>query len=1129
MENEEVTMSGDVRPWIDAIQAVLDGTADAATKARLGAALRDDPALRRAYREQVAAEMDLRVSDPELRDRLAPLLAPKPHRVLRLPRFALALAATLLVCVVIAATTAVVVSSSATSEGSATAPAIRATASEGSAKVSTIRAAASKSSASAFEGSAKASLPSAAVTQATSQSATSHQPPATSQSATSYQPPATSQSATSYQPPATSQSVVTSAAAGLPVVAYWPFGSDTVNDTTGNGHALTASGVTFGGDGAATLNGAQTAFNTASALDLGICTTGVTFECFVKTTQTTLGFLFEHSANQNTTAGTFYFDVNETSGSKLAGFLLNLTASTPTASSGRKGLNSTTKVCDGAWHHLAAVYDPSDNSWKCYVDRVLQSSATMTTTGALRSDTLYIGSRANTTLKLTGEIDDIRITAAALGTADFLQARTGLPSPSIDEATATASTSASMTNITLVSTTGYLGANASSAQFYAVASTNADFSDPVFSGAFGDEVTSAPATRTTVFENLKGDTTYYFRVSLTNSAGYGAATRLSATTHGPGTAYWTYYPAGATLPDGTIYGTGTNVLADGNWVLRVGVLNASDHTLQLTKYLAGAGECNLGPDSVITDAGGNFYTITATGAAAFSGNATITGMVFPATLVSFSGNNHCFFDGCKTLRRVVLHAPGLTKIGSYNFRNCTALAEADFDLPSLATNDYSAFVGCSALVADIATVCPPTVTCLGGNAFNGCSKLYGELVLTNLASLGGADFSGCGGLTSARLASATLTSIPGLSFFNCTSLSNVVLDAPCVTRMNDRCFYACPITNNWRDVIPTGVQVFESGAFTYGHIKGDLVLTNCVLVNATSLSGNDLTSVSFLSTNPVSIYTYKTHVGAFCNCPNLGTVVFGSAAPSYIAYDVSNLTDFPFYNCPLTNVTFYGAAPTNTEQIGYGILRSIAGTATSTDHACTIYCSKRQPGWSELAAPFLNDEERANAPAGCFGVYTNSMGWRLAWMVHRKSPYDGAGGFVIRICDNNVIVPYNWISNNLAKADCASNTAISNALVSTGANGLKRWESYALGLKPDNPSSVVLCDMWQDGDARTATFCARNVAPNTNENLSVQYVLEGSPDGRAWSYSLVSATNAISLSLPAVYSFFRVRADILIQ
>ena len=141
----------------------------------------------------------------------------------------------------------------------------------------------------------------------------------------------------------------------------------------------------------------------------------------------------------------------------------------------------------------------------------------------------------------------------------------------------------------------------------------------------------------------------------------------------------------------------------------------------------------------------------------------------------------------------------------------------------------------------------------------------------------------------------------------------------------------------------------------------------------------------------------------------------------------------------------------------------------------------------------------------------------------------GAGGFVIHICDNDLAVPTDWISNCFAAAAIPWNdVAVSNALVSTGVNGIPGWESYALGLDSEAADSVILCDAKQDASPSEVTFVARNVNPATNDAFTVSYVLEGFAGGN-WEVAKTSPSNSLALSLPANYSLFRIRADIVLQ
>ena len=69
--------------------------------------------------------------------------------------------------------------------------------------------------------------------------------------------------------------------------------------------------------------------------------------------------------------------------------------------------------------------------------------------------------------------------------------------------------------------------------------------------------------------------------------------------------------------------------------------------------------------------------------------------------------------------------------------------------------------------------------------------------------------------------------------------------------------------------------------------------------------------------------------------------------------------------------------------------------ADSEDRRVIMYCSKKK-GWKDFAAKLTKGTyEESAAPAGCFGVYTNSAGQRKAWMVHL--PQKGDYGMCIRV------------------------------------------------------------------------------------------------------------------------------------
>ena len=218
---------------------------------------------------------------------------------------------------------------------------------------------------------------------------------------------------------------VTGTVTSADVIAYWDFSSDSngVTDVSGNFHSLNNSGVAIS-NGAAFFDGTQASFRTASALDLR-GKAGLTVEFFMRTPVTDrLMMILEHSANAGANNGAFFFDANDIG---LAGAVCNTYQC-----AGDWNVQNTAAgaLSGGGWHHVAMVFDPSKAAGQrkaFYFDGIAQGTFAGyggDTFTDFANDVLYIGSRADASLKFTGELDDVRISGAALAPAQFLQART---------------------------------------------------------------------------------------------------------------------------------------------------------------------------------------------------------------------------------------------------------------------------------------------------------------------------------------------------------------------------------------------------------------------------------------------------------------------------------------------------------------------------------------------------------------------------------------------------------------------------------------------------------------------------------------------------------------------------------
>ena len=201
-------------------------------------------------------------------------------------------------------------------------------------------------------------------------------------------------------------------------IAYWPFDkpAELLVDASGNGNALTGSGVTVDAGGSAVFDGSQSGFATLAPLPL-YPYESMTVEWFMKTSMSGLGIVLETSANALSNPGSFYTCANES-----AGYQMTRTHS----------LVSDWSAADGRWHHYALVYNWSAltaDIVRVYRDGVQVTTrfSSNTSPARLRAGTLFIGTRNGSQYPFVGQLDDIRITGRALAPTEFMTKRSAVP------------------------------------------------------------------------------------------------------------------------------------------------------------------------------------------------------------------------------------------------------------------------------------------------------------------------------------------------------------------------------------------------------------------------------------------------------------------------------------------------------------------------------------------------------------------------------------------------------------------------------------------------------------------------------------------------------------------------------
>ncbi|MDX9868258.1 MAG: LamG-like jellyroll fold domain-containing protein, partial [Kiritimatiellia bacterium] len=199
-----------------------------------------------------------------------------------------------------------------------------------------------------------------------------------------------------------------------------------LQDVSGNNNVLTNAGVSFSA-GTALFNGNHAVFRTLSALRLARHY-NLTAECFLRVPTNIpsgSGMAVELSNNPLVRQGVFTLVGVKGSASGYPGAVESSFRNLSLYNSDRSANGA---VTDGNWHHLAIVID--NRSFRSlrvrlYLDSALQSASEYNddTYCAFRDDFLYIGSRGDSSLRLTGQLDDVRITAAALTPDQFLKER----------------------------------------------------------------------------------------------------------------------------------------------------------------------------------------------------------------------------------------------------------------------------------------------------------------------------------------------------------------------------------------------------------------------------------------------------------------------------------------------------------------------------------------------------------------------------------------------------------------------------------------------------------------------------------------------------------------------------------
>ena len=234
-------------------------------------------------------------------------------------------------------------------------------------------------------------------------------------------------------------------------------------------------------------------------------------------------------------------------------------------------------------------------------------------------------------------------------------------------------------------------------------------------------------------------------------------------------------------------------------------------------------------------------SVTSLGNTMFQNCSRLTSITIPNSVTSIDSSA---FENCRGLTSINVNSSNsnYSSINGILFnKNQTTLVKypagktsTSYTIPNSVTSIGSqAFDNCSRLIS---ITIPDSVNEIGYATFEGCSGLASVTIPDSVTSLGGSAFQSCSGLTSITIGNS-VTSIGTYMFFSCRKLTSITIPVN-VTEIRSSAFYACSGLQSI--TIPKSVTSIDSSAFY-----------NCSSLTRVYYAGdiNDWVSIDFGSRN----------------------------------------------------------------------------------------------------------------------------------------------------------------------------------------------------------------------------------------------------------------------------------------